>query len=51
MDDNTNTRNLGVPQLEGKGSYMGMNTSIVTMSGSNAGIGFAVHVDWFKPTV
>ena len=27
-----------------------MNTAIVTMSGSNMGIGFAVPVDWFKPS-
>ena len=25
-----------------------MNTAIVTMSGSNMGVGFAVPVDWFK---
>ena len=28
-----------------------MNLAIVTMSGSNMGIGFAVPVDWFKPSM
>ena len=30
---------------------MGMNMAIVTTLGYNAGIGFAVTVDWFKPSV
>ena len=35
--------------LDGKGRSVGMNTTIVTTSGSYTSIGFAVPVDWSKP--
>ena len=34
-----------------KGGSMSMSTTIVTTSSSNAGIAFAVPIDWFKPAV
>ena len=46
-----NNGNPGGPLLDGKGRALGMNTAIVTTSGSNTGIGFAVPVDRYKPAV
>ena len=51
MDNTINTVNLGGPLSYVKGRDVGMNTVIVTMLGSNVGIGFAVPVDRFKPAV
>lgn len=40
-----NPGNSGGPLLNSRGELVGVNTMIVTTSGSNAGIGFAVPVD------
>ena len=37
--------------MDVKWRVLGMNAAIVTMWGSNAGIGFEVPVDWFKTSV
>jgi len=43
-----NPGNSGGPLLNSKGQVVGVNTAILTTSGSNAGIGFAVPVDDVK---
>ena len=37
--------------MDGKGRVLDMNPTIVMIQGSNVVIGFAVPVDWFKPSV
>ena len=44
-------RNLVGPILDVTGRVVVMNMAIVTTLDYNAGIGFAVTVDWFKPSV
>lgn len=46
-----NPGNSGGPLLNLKGQVVGINTAIITTSGSNAGIGFAVPADQLKPAV
>ncbi|CAJ1937608.1 unnamed protein product [Cylindrotheca closterium] len=46
-----NPGNSGGPLLNLKGEVVGINTAIITTSGSNAGIGFAVPADQLKPVV
>ena len=46
-----NPRNSGGTLSDGKGRTVVMNTSIVATSVSNAGIGLAVPMDWFKQDV
>lgn len=43
-----NPGNSGGPLLDNKGRLVGVNTAIITTSGSNAGIGFAIPVDRVK---
>ena len=43
-----NPGNSGGPLLDTSGRVIGMNTAIITTSGSNAGIGFAVPIDRIK---
>jgi len=43
-----NPGNSGGPLLDSKGRLVGVNTAIITTSGSNAGIGFAVPSDKVK---
>ena len=43
-----NPGNSGGPLLDSSGSLIGMNTAIYTMSGSSAGIGFAIPVDTLR---
>lgn len=43
-----NPGNSGGPLLNSKGKLVGINTAIITTSGSSAGIGFAVPVDKVK---
>jgi len=40
--------NSGGPLLDSSGNLIGMNTAIYTMSGTSAGIGFAIPVDTLK---
>jgi S1-C subfamily serine protease len=46
-----NPGNSGGPLLNLRGQVVGINTAIVTTSGSNAGIGFAVPSDQIRPVV
>jgi len=46
-----NPGNSGGPLLDSSGSLIGMNTAILSTSGSFAGIGFAVPVDMLKVIV
>lgn len=46
-----NPGNSGGPLLDSAGRLIGMNTAIVSPSGSSAGIGFAVPVDTIQRTV
>ncbi|VEU43586.1 unnamed protein product [Pseudo-nitzschia multistriata] len=46
-----NPGNSGGPLLNLKGEVVGINTAIITTSGSSAGIGFAVPADQIKPVV
>mmetsp|Transcript_18958 Transcript_18958/g.19222 ORF Transcript_18958/g.19222 Transcript_18958/m.19222 type:complete len:482 (+) Transcript_18958:55-1500(+) len=50
-DASINPGNSGGPLLNLKGEVVGINTAIVTTSGSSAGIGFAVPADQLKPIV
>jgi len=43
-----NPGNSGGPLLNTKGEWIGVNTAIISTSGSNAGIGFAIPVDEMK---
>lgn len=43
-----NPGNSGGPLLDSRGYLIGMNTAIFTLSGSSAGIGFAIPVDTLK---
>src|ERR1700722_20355959 len=44
-DAAVNPRNSGGPLLDSSGRVVGVNTAIISPSGSNAGIGFAIPVD------
>jgi S1-C subfamily serine protease len=46
-----NPGNSGGPLLNLKGQVVGINTAIITTSGSSAGIGFAVPADQLQPVV
>ncbi len=46
-----NPGNSGGPLIDSQGRLIGVNTAIVTPSGANAGIGFAVPVDIVKSIV
>ena len=46
-----NPGNSGGPLMNLKGQVVGVNTAIVSTSGSNAGIGFAIPSDQVKPVV
>jgi 2-alkenal reductase len=44
-DAAVNPGNSGGPLLDSSGRVVGVNTAIISPSGSNAGIGFAIPVD------
>jgi S1-C subfamily serine protease len=46
-----NPGNSGGPLLDSRGRLIGINTSIITPSGANAGVGFAVPADIVKQIV
>jgi S1-C subfamily serine protease len=50
-DASINPGNSGGPLLDSSGRLIGMNTAIVSPSGSSAGIGFAVPVDTINRVV
>ena len=50
-DASINPGNSGGPLLNSEGKLIGMNTAIYTMSGTSAGIGFAIPVDTLKQIV
>lgn len=47
-DASINPGNSGGPLLDSSGRLIGMNTAIYSLSGSSAGIGFAIPVDTLK---
>jgi S1-C subfamily serine protease len=47
-DASINPGNSGGPLLDSKGKLIGMNTAIISQSGTSAGLGFAVPVDTIK---
>jgi len=50
-DCSINPGNSGGPLLNRQGSVVGVNTAILTTSGSSAGIGFAIEADQVEPVV
>ncbi len=50
-DASINPGNSGGPLLDSKGKLIGVNTAIVSRSGSSSGLGFAVPVDTVKNIV
>jgi S1-C subfamily serine protease len=40
--------NSGGPLLDSAGRFIGVNTAIISPSGSFAGVGFAISLDWAK---
>merc|ERR1712194_121774 len=50
-DASINPGNSGGPLLNLKNEVVGINTAIITTSGSSAGIGFAVPSDQIRPVV
>ena len=51
LDTAINPGNSGGPLLNLNGDVVGINTAIITTSGSNAGVGFAVPSDQLYPQV
>lgn len=50
-DASINPGNSGGPLLDSRGNLIGMNTAIISNSGSSAGLGFAVPADTIKNIV
>jgi len=50
-DASINPGNSGGPLLDSNGNLIGMNTAILSPSGSSAGVGFAIPVDTINTTV
>ncbi|MGZ7046381.1 MAG: S1C family serine protease, partial [Candidatus Aminicenantales bacterium] len=50
-DASINPGNSGGPLLDSSGALIGMNTMIISPSGTSSGVGFAVPVDLIKRTV
>jgi S1-C subfamily serine protease len=50
-DASINPGNSGGPLLDSSGALIGMNTMIISPSGTSSGVGFAVPVDLIKKTV